>query len=132
VPMTIEPPIILIVDNDPEVCMLLRRLIHSFAPSCEIVVATSGARALAVIIARPIALVITDYHMPGMNGVQLTRAIKGILPLARVAIMSAEDARDLAQQVRGVAVDYILSKPYDRAQLRQMIKESIPSAGSDE
>ena len=124
----VEPPTILIVDNDPDVSKLLRRLIHTFAQQCEIVAVTSGAQALAMLVARPVALVITDYHMPGMNGIQLTRAIKGVSPATRVAIMSAEDVRDLAPQAHAVAADYVLPKPYELAQLQQMIGESLPSA----
>ena len=128
--MSIEPPIILIVDNEPDMSLLVRRLILSFAPGCEIVMVTSGAQALAVLVARPVALVITDYHMPGMNGVQLTRAIKGTSPLTRVAIMTAEDMRDVARQAHAVAADYVLPKPYELAHLQQIIGESIPPAAS--
>ena len=127
-----QPPRILIVDNDPEVCVLLRRLIHSFAQRCEIVGVTSGAQALAVLVARPVALVITDYHMPGMNGVQLTGAIKAASPATRVAIITAYDVHDVARRAKAVAADYVLAKPYMLAQLKLMIEESIPAAESDE
>ena len=80
---------------------------------------------------RAVALVIADYHMPGMNGVQLTRAIKGVAPATRVAIMTAEDMRDVARQAHTVAADYVLPKPYELAHLQQIIGESLPPAASD-
>jgi CheY-like chemotaxis protein len=126
--MSIDPPTILIVDNEPDMSLLVRRLILSFAPRCEIVMVTSGAQALAVLVARPVALVITDYHMPGMNGVQLTRAIKGKSPLTRVAIMTAEDVRDITPHAHAVAADYVLPKPYELAHLQLIIGESLPPA----
>jgi len=73
--LVVQPPIILFVDDDPEAGTFLPRLIHSFAPGCEVVAVETVVAALVVIPARAVALVIADYHMPGMNGVQLARAM---------------------------------------------------------
>ena len=126
-----QPPIILCVDDDPEARELLPRLIHSFAPCCEIVAVETGMAALAVTAARAVALVITDYHMPGMNGVQLTRAIKRASPGTRVAIVSVDDARAVARQAHAAAAEYVLPKPFVLAQLKQLLDESLPSAARD-
>jgi CheY-like chemotaxis protein len=126
-----QPPIILLVDDDPEALILLRRLLHSFAPHYEIVAVDNGVEALALTAVRPVALLITDYYMPGMNGVQLTGAIKAASPATRVAIITAYDVHDVAQRAKDVAADYVLAKPYLPFQLKQIIEESIPSAESD-
>jgi CheY-like chemotaxis protein len=125
--MTDQPPIILLVDDDPEALIILRRLLHSFANRYEIVSVESGVEALALTAVRPVALVITDYYMPGMNGVQLTGAIKDASPSTRVAIVTAYDVHDVARRAKDVAADYVLPKPFMLAQLKQMIEESIPS-----
>ena len=127
-----HPPTILLVDDDPEALILLHRLLHSIARHCEIVAVENGVAALALAAMRPVALVITDYHMPGMNGVQLTGAIKAASPATRVAIITAYDVHDVARRAKAVAADYVLAKPYMLAQLKLMIEESIPSAESDE
>ena len=129
--MCVQPPLVLFVDDDPEARMLLPRLIHSFAPCCEIVAVETGMAALAVTAARAVALVITDYHMPGMNGVQLTRAIKGASPMTRVAIVSVDDTRAVARQAHAAAAEYVLPKPFVLAQLKQLLDESLPSAARD-
>jgi CheY-like chemotaxis protein len=130
--MTAHPPTVLLVDDDPEALIILRRLLHSFAHRYEIVTAESGVEALALTAVRPVALVITDYFMPGMNGVQLTGAIKEASPATRVAIVTAYDIHDVARRAKDVAADYVLPKPFIPAQLKQMIEESIPSVESDE
>ena len=130
--MTTQPPIILLVDDDPEALIILRRLLHSFAQRYEIVAVESGIEALALTAVRPVALVITDYYMPGMNGVQLTGAIKDASPATRVAIVTAYDVHDVARRAKDVAADYVLPKPFMLAQLKQMIEESIPSTENDE
>jgi CheY-like chemotaxis protein len=130
--MTTQPPIILLVDDDPEALIILRRLLHSFAHSYEIIAVESGVEALALTAVRPVALVITDYYMPGMNGVQLTGAIKAAAPATRVAIVTAYDVYDVVRRAKDVAADYVLPKPFMLAQLKQMIEESIPSTENDE
>ena len=130
--MTTQLPIILLVDDDPESLIILRRLLHSFAHRYEIVAVESGVEALAVTAVHPVALVITDYYMPGMNGVQLTGAIKDASPATRVAIITAYDVHDVARRAKDVAADYVLPKPFMLAQLKQMIEESIPVAEGDE
>jgi CheY-like chemotaxis protein len=130
--MTAQPPIILLVDDDPEALIILRRLLHSLAHRYEIVTAESGVEALALTAVRPVALVITDYYMPGMNGVQLTGAIKEASPATRVAIVTAYDVHDVARRAKDVAADYVLPKPFMLAQLKQMIEESIPPTENDE
>ena len=126
-----QPPTILLVDDDPEALILLHRLLYSIARHCEIVAVENGVEALALTAVRPVALVITDYHMPGMNGVQLTGAIKAASPTTRVAIITAYDVHDVARRAKAVAADYVLAKPYMLAQLKLMIEESIPSAQGD-
>jgi two-component system, response regulator, stage 0 sporulation protein F len=122
-----QPPTILIVDDDPEALILLRRLLLSITRHCEIVAVESGIAALALTAQRPVALVITDYHMPGMNGVQLTGAIKAASPETRVAVITAYDVHDVARRAKAVAADYVMAKPYMLAQLKLMLEESIPS-----
>jgi hypothetical protein len=50
--LVVQPPIILFVDDDPEAGTFLPRLIHSFAPGCEVVAVETGVAALVVIPAR--------------------------------------------------------------------------------
>ena len=126
-----QPPTILLVDDDPEALILLHRLLHSVARHCEIVAVENGIAALALTAMRPVALVITDYHMPGMNGVQLTRAIKRASPTTPVAIVSVDDAGAVARQAHAAAAEYVLPKPFVLAQLKQMIGASLPSAARD-
>ncbi len=110
--MVAHPPLILLVDDDPESLDILSRLLDTFMYHAEIVAVESGAAALAVTIARPAALVIADYHMPEMNGVELTSRIKTESPTTHIAIVSVDDRDDVAREAKAVAADYVLPKPY--------------------
>jgi CheY-like chemotaxis protein len=132
VPLSIERPVILLVDDDPAALNILQRLLYFLARRYEIVAVDSGAAALAVIAARLVALVITDLYMPGMNGIQLTAAIKATSPTTRVAIITAYDVEDAAHQAKAVAAEYVFPKPFMLMQLKQMLEESFPIPESDE
>jgi CheY-like chemotaxis protein len=131
VAISIERPIILLVDDDPAALTILQRLLHFLARRFEIVAVESGSAALAVIAARAVALVITDLYMPGMNGIQLTAAIKATAPTTRVAIITAYDVQDAARQAHAVGAEYVFRKPFMVMQLKQMLEESFPIPESD-
>jgi CheY-like chemotaxis protein len=64
---------ILVVDDDPSTRELYALILE---PSFEVLEAEHGAAALTLLQRRPFDLVITDVHMPVMNGVELIRAIR--------------------------------------------------------
>jgi CheY-like chemotaxis protein len=129
--MATQPPIILIVDDDLASLLLLRKLLLTLAPHSEIIPVNNGMAALVVTAARTVTLVITDYKMPGMSGVQLTGVIKAASPATRVALISVYDLQEIAWEAQAVLADYVLPKPFVVRQLKQVIDESIPLAERD-
>ena len=67
-----QPPAILIVDDAPEMLVLLNHLMRHLAPTYDIITVSDAQSALRHLAQRTVPLVITDYMMPGMNGLQLT------------------------------------------------------------
>ena len=104
------PPAILVVDDDLDMLRLLRLLVQSVAPAYDVLMAADGPRALAHLAERPIALLITDYMMPTMNGLQLTAAVKTASPTTPVIMITAYSSALLEQRARDVRVDTFLGK----------------------
>lgn len=65
---------ILLVDDDPVLSSLLARLVRRLGHT--LVLAGSGAEALALAAAQPFDLIITDVMMPDQDGYELTRALR--------------------------------------------------------
>lgn len=68
-------PHILVVDDDPDFRELARACIEEELEPC-VVVESDGSDVLALLGSRRFELVVLDLHMPGMNGVELTAAIR--------------------------------------------------------
>jgi CheY-like chemotaxis protein len=75
---------ILVVDDDPGTRELYRMLLEQ---SFDVAEAEHGASALALLRQRLFDLVITDVHMPVMNGVELIRAIRQDPALEQIPII---------------------------------------------
>jgi CheY-like chemotaxis protein len=67
-------PAILIVDDDPAALELTQSILQS--PSYEVIAASSGEEAHAILFQRTIDVVLLDLMMPGMDGFELARRIR--------------------------------------------------------
>ncbi|HSM14399.1 MAG TPA: response regulator, partial [Thermoanaerobaculia bacterium] len=113
-------PVILSVDDDPEVLAAVERdLRQRYRADYRIVRAGSPEEALDV--ARqlkqrgaPIALFLVDQRMPGMTGTELLREVRKLHPDARRVLLTAYADTDAAiQSINEVALDHYLMKPWD-------------------
>ena len=89
--------------------------------------ATNGNEALTVFgeHAKEIKIVLTDVMMPEMDGVQFSRALKGIKPQVKI-IASTGHASDAQQaELRELGVQVILRKPYDAKTLLIALHDAI-------
>jgi two-component system response regulator (stage 0 sporulation protein F) len=74
---------------------------------------------------RPVMLVIADYNMPGMNGLQLSATIKAQSPHTQVMLITAYNTATLERQARAQQVDYYLPKPFDLDRFEQLVRAAL-------
>jgi DNA-binding NarL/FixJ family response regulator len=115
---------VLICDDQLVVCEGLRTIL-SGAPDIEVVgIVTSGTRALELIPQTKPDVVLMDLKMPGMSGIQATRAIRDRYPGVRVLVLTTFDGDEwVFDAIRGGAAGYLL-KDTPRAGLIQAIKDT--------
>src|SRR5262245_20904823 len=94
------PPAVLVVDDHPGILAILHRLLREFVTSYEVVPFSDGEAALDQIRQRTVPLVLTDYNMPGMTGLELATALKTATPEVRIAMITAYDTPGLRQRAR--------------------------------
>ena len=116
---------ILLVDDEPAVCALLQRVLLQLARDYDLLPVPDGATALAQLAQRPIALVLTDYRMPDMDGVALTAAIKAAMPQCPVVLMTGYPTPELQHNARLAGADFFLPKPFPLSLLEAMVRAAL-------
>ena len=113
-------PVLLVVDDDPQVLAAVRRDLRAkYRDEYVVMSANSGAAALETardLKARgsSLAMVISDQRMPGMLGVELLAEVRDVYPIARRVLLTAYSEIDAAiRAINEAHLDYYLSKPWD-------------------
>ena len=109
-PMKNHNPIrILIVDDHPVVCAGLTSML-STQPGFEVMgSAASGEEALAILKRNSPHVLLLDLRMPGMDGIAVLHALKGIAsPPAVIILTSFEKEEDIYRSIRAGAQGYLL------------------------
>jgi DNA-binding response OmpR family regulator len=120
------PPRILLVDDDPNLLVLLADQLR--ADGYEVTTARDGDEALRRLQGSWPDLLIIDMMMPRMDGLTLAREIKAQADLP-IIVLSAIDAGDSkADLLEEVAEDYI-TKPYHYPELRARVNRVLKRLG---
>lgn len=120
---------VLIVDDSGTMRRIIRNNLK-FAGFDDAVEAGNGVEGLAVLEGNPIGLVITDWNMPEMNGIEFVKAIRSkdqykTLPILMITTM-AEKEEIMVALSAGVS-NYIV-KPFDAETLKKKLDQVL--AGS--
>ncbi len=118
---------ILIVDDEPNVTLILSRSLDKLDKEYEIETAQSGKEALSKIESKPYALVITDYRMPEMNGLDLAMAVRRIAPETQVILMTAHGTGALQNTAEGLNLDGYIDKPFKLSEIRRIVGAAVSS-----
>ena len=77
----------------------------------------------------PVDLIVSDYMMPGMNGIQLLGHARRLQPEAtRVLLTGHADSASAIRAINEVGLFHYLEKPWDNAQLLLVIKQAVERA----
>lgn len=73
-------------------------------------------------------LLITDHHMPVMNGLELVREVRHLPFGGRIIVFSSELSQSVHDEYLAQRVDRVLAKPVRPRELRQLLAEMFPAA----
>jgi two-component system, cell cycle sensor histidine kinase and response regulator CckA len=69
--------------------------------------------------------VVTDLHMPHMDGLNFVRAFRRMLPDIPVAVASGQMDDELIGEFKSLGVTILLAKPFTEAQLAEALKDLL-------
>ena len=108
-------PRILLVDDEELVRRVVRVVLE--AEGHEVVEAADGEQALAAVAQMPPHAVVLDLLIPGMDGYQICRKLKGEHPGAKVLVLSSVPADEADVEAKAAGADEVMSKPFSALDL---------------
>ncbi len=110
---------VLVVDDEPGVRESLRAILYG---DYDVLTASSGEQALAIVAREPVDIMTLDLKMPGLGGVGVLQRVKQIDPDIEVLIITGNGSLDSAVEgLRLRAFDY-LTKPFDCERVRHLVQ----------
>ncbi len=109
---------VVFIDDEPTLCRLTRLLFRAMAASVPLETFTDARKALLFIQSHETAVVICDYRMPYMNGLEVLACIERDVPFYLLS-GAADVTREASVNPRVVGV---LSKPFPPDQLLDVVQ----------
>jgi len=115
---------VLIVDDEDNVQRALRRELHG--EPYEVFCASSGEEGLIVAAEHRPEVIISDYRMPGLTGVEFLSSAREMLPDTLGILLTGQASMDAVIAAINQARAYrFLTKPWDKMQLLQTIRDAV-------
>lgn len=121
------PPRILVVDDEPDIAESFVDLLRALMPDVKVNLALTGPEALEKLRREPVDLILTDFMMPGMNGVQFLREAERLVPGTPNILITAYEA-DLVRAAGKPEPHRILHKPFDIEEFQGAVNQALASA----
>ncbi|HOX47357.1 MAG TPA: response regulator [Myxococcota bacterium] len=115
---------VLFVDDEPAILSALRSALRK--SNFRILLATSGQEALGLLETERVAVVVSDFMMPEMNGVELLQEVRRRRPdVQRIMLTGVLDSLAIERAVNEAEVARFLFKPWSDAQLKAVLSECM-------
>ncbi len=118
---------VLIVDDSRAIQAIIRRVLqHGEMGPLQIQTASDGAEALQRMQEFKPDLVVSDWHMPGVSGIEMLQTLRqigqGHVP---VGFVTTETNAQCLNQARSNGAAFVVHKPFDEATLRRVVHDSL-------
>ena len=111
------------VDDEIDILSSFKEFLEASLPGLSVVTAESAAAAMPYVKKGKIDLIISDYKMPGMDGITFLKKAEEIIPDTPKILLTAFPKLDLAiEAINEVAVDKFLTKPIPPDKMLGIVK----------
>ena len=118
---------ILVVDDEPAVCQMVSKALQEADESYEVIVAHDGFKAGQLVATIKPDVVVLDLRMPGMDGFEVCRQIKGQDEGEHTEIlaMTAFPSQEAERRIREAGATGFFPKPLDITALMEAVKAAV-------
>jgi DNA-binding response OmpR family regulator len=116
---------ILIVDDQREVSRLLRSALETIEQGLLVSEAPSGEEAFLEASRVPIDLLVVDYRLPGITGIELMQKMRARYPAMKVIIISGVSDRKSLKEIEESGADAFFTKPVPMADFLDAVERVL-------
>ena len=110
---------ILVVDDNDVFLIVVSKMLSRLG--YEVSSADSAENGLSIFLENKFDVVLSDFEMPGMDGVAFACSVKKSAPRTRVVIMTGA-GKEIVFSRKSTAVDEVISKPFTLAEIGETIQ----------
>lgn len=121
---------ILIVDDEPNQRLMFEQALRTLDNDWLITTIADSQQALEFILLHAPDLLITDYNMPAMDGLELIGAVRQAGVSSRIILMTAYSSPEVCEAAQRLSVDHFLSKPVPLTLLRHLTTMTMRKAAA--
>ncbi|WP_010582847.1 response regulator [Schlesneria paludicola] len=114
---------ILIVDDSKAMRMIVRRsLVQAGFTNIEAIEATNGVEALEIIEQQSPDIVLSDWNMPNMKGIELLKTLRGRGRNVPLGFITSESSPETHQEALDSGASFVIVKPFTFAAIELALK----------
>ncbi len=112
---------VLVVDDDEAIRLYIGEVLRG--AGCRVLTASDGIEAVEILGASRVDLLITDYNMPRMSGLELMCWCQALLPRLPILLISGQDPESIPVKGEKRGALHVLQKPFSEERLLLVLGE---------
>ena len=103
---------ILVVDDSKAMRMMVRRTLRQAGYECDVAEAENGARGLEAVAAENPDLVLSDWNMPEMSGIEFLNNLNSQGVMVPFGFVTSESTDDMRRKAASAGALFLIAKPF--------------------
>jgi len=117
---------ILLVDDEPDILESLSDVFQLHLPGVKVLSAPNGQKALDLLASEHVDLIVSDYKMPGMDGLEFLTKARQVAPAAsRILITAYPELNVAVRAINEAQIQNFLTKPITPQALMEAVNSAL-------